>query len=114
MGRILQIRVSAYTFNPQEIEKSWPTLFEIAFGQDQKVDNPGVFELITRLKERILFEEVQEEVEKILEPKLKEISLLQKKLEEALADWEPKKANQLSYQLEDKLDSLEQEIKKII
>lgn len=114
MGRILQIRVSAYTFNPQEVEKAWPTLFEIAFGQDQKVNHPGVFELITRLKEKILFEEIQKEIEEVLEPKLKEISLLQKKVEEALANWEPKEANQLSYQLEDKLDNLEQEIKKII
>jgi hypothetical protein len=114
LGRVLQIRVSAYTFDPSEVEKNWPHLFEVVFAQDQKVSNPGVRELLKRLKEKVLFEDLDPRIAAFLEPQVKELESWQKKLDTALANWEPQKANEISYLLEEKLDQIEQKLKEIL
>ena len=37
MGRTLQIRVSATTFDPAEVERRWPRLSALAFSPDGKL-----------------------------------------------------------------------------
>ncbi|MBT8763753.1 hypothetical protein KFV02_07385 [Desulfohalobiaceae bacterium Ax17] len=116
MGRVLQIRVMAYTFSEKEVEEAWPGLYKIAFGQEKLSGIArvrGVLELVDTLHDRVRFEDLDKKMIDTLSPRLNKILSIKKQLEEALADWQPQIANKLSYSLEDELDQLEKEIRQL-
>ena len=109
MGNILQIRVMAKTVSTSEVGWNWRKLCLLTFGK-QPTDadkDMGVFELIDALVDTFRFGNMDSELKKTIKPGLEKVADLRNQLEEALADWNPGKANSLSVELEDALDALE-------
>ena len=111
MGRQLQIRVMAQTWDPEKLCKVWPRLCATAepaskteAGSRALVD---VLELVQGLLNSLQFGPWTKDYVQALQPGLREAAQLKKQLEQALADWEPREANALSDRLEDALDALE-------
>lgn len=109
MGRVLQIRVMAQTISPSDVGWSWRRLCKLAFGNvpSDESKNAGVLELITALEDTFRFGDWPKELKEKLQPGLEKVLTIKRDLENALADWNPGKANALSNELEDALDSLE-------
>ena len=110
MGRVLQVRVMAYTFSEKEVEDTWPGLFNMVFGKDdflKRARSKGVLELVDALNDLIRFGDMDKKIEEALIPGVDRVLSLKKELEQALADWQPQKANELTFALEDELDELE-------
>ena len=109
MGRVLQIRVIAQTVSTAEVGWSWQKLCLLAFGR-QPGDNDkhmGIFELIDALIDKLQFGDLDEQLKAKLYPGLDKVIAIRKQIDEALADWNPSRANALSNDLEDALDALE-------
>ena len=113
MGKILQIRVMAYTYDEGDVTKAWPKLSALAFPArypaPQVSPQKGVLELIDSLVDQIRFDMVDKSVKQALGAGADAIKDLKAQLEEALANWNPQKANKLSDDLEQMLDELEKE-----
>ncbi|MBQ4132376.1 MAG: hypothetical protein IJD04_01405 [Desulfovibrionaceae bacterium] len=109
MGRVLQIRVSAQTVSPSEVGWSWRRLCLLAFGKQPSNDdkNMGVFELVDALVDKFRFGDMEQQLKEKLHPGLEKAMAIRRQIEEALADWNPGRANMLSNDLEDALDALE-------
>lgn len=107
MGKVLQIRVSAVTWNEDLVEEYWPNLVRLAGSVPVKSEERGVFELVRRLDEGLRFMKWSEARKLGMGPGIHEAARLKAEIEAALADWEPRKANALSDALEDALDALE-------
>lgn len=117
MGRVLQIRVSAQTYDPRAVEKRWPGLCALAWpeadmprGTMREDGTVGVLELVAVLGDEVRYGKVDPAVKKALEPLLGEVEGVKARLESALADWKPAEANALSDKLEEALDRLETEV----
>ncbi len=111
MGRILQIRVSAWTYGEDLAERAWPNLWELAFSVPIKHEKRGVLEMVTALGDGIKFMGWPEARVKALKGGLDKCLDIKKRLENALADWDPRKAQALSEELETVLDAMEQNFK---
>lgn len=111
MGKVLQIRVTAVTWNDELVEDDWPRLSKLAFGLPIKLENHGVLELVRALSEGLEFMNWPEERKQAMGDGIRECARIRDELNRALADWEPRKANDLSNQLEDALDRLERSCK---
>lgn len=108
MGKALQIRVSAVTWNEDLLEELWPKLTGLAFSVPIKHEKHGVLEMVRALDEGLTFMKWSKARQEALGPGIREAARLKQNLEKALADWQPREANVLSDQLEDVLDQLEQ------
>ncbi len=108
MGKALQIRVSAVTWNESLPEELWPQLFELAKAVPSSEKKLGVIEMVTRLGDGLQFMDWSKERKNLLNHGIKQAVSTVKALEKALADWDPRTANGLSDTLEDILDTLEQ------
>ncbi len=109
MGKALQIRVSAVTWNEALLKKLWPKLNEFAFNIPHKHPKQGVLEMVQCLGDGLQFMPWQAERKEKLGPNIIKAVETMRNLENALANWEPRKAHELSEQLEDILNSLEQD-----
>lgn len=112
MGRALQIRVSAVTWNEDLLEECWPRLTELAFSVPVSHERRGVLEMVRALDDGLKFLPWSEARRAALGPGIHKAARLKAarlkaELEAALADWDPGKANRLSDQLEDVLDDME-------
>lgn len=107
MGKVLQIRVIAVTWNDDLIEEYWPKTAKLAFSVPIKLENHGVLEMVRALSEGLEFAKWPEAQKEKLGPGIRKCAQIRTDLEKALADWQPQKANELSNQLEDALDELE-------
>lgn len=107
MGKVLQIRVIAVTWNEDLLEEYWPRLSTLAFSVPIKLENHGLLEMTRALSEGLQFMKWSEARKTAMGPGIREAAKIRADLEKALADWEPRKANELSDRLEDTLDSLE-------
>jgi hypothetical protein len=108
MGKILQIRVSAWTFSEDEVRKTWPSLWAVVWGDGgDAVPKKGVLELAQAVFDAVRAGLVAEKIRDALRDKAEEAESLRLKLEDALAARQPKEADTLSYTLEDCLDALE-------
>lgn len=109
MGRVLQIRVIAQTVSVSEVGWSWRRLCLIAFGNipSDEEKKQGMLELIDALIDKFQFGDLDIELKNKIEPGLEKVAILREEIADALADWNPGKANSLSNKLEDALDSLE-------
>lgn len=119
MGRLLQIRVSAQTFDPRAVAKRWPGLCALAWpeaemprGAMREDGTVGVLELVAVLGDEVRYGKADPAARKALEPLLGEVEGVKARLESALADWKPAEANALSDKLEEALDRLEAEAPK--
>ena len=107
MGRALQIRVSAVTWNEDLLEECWPRLTELAFSVPVSHERRGVLEMVRALDDGLKFLPWSGARRAALGPGIHKAARLKAELEAALADWDPGKANRLSDQLEDVLDDME-------
>lgn len=107
MGKVLQIRVSAVTWDEDLLEEYWPKLAKLAFGVPIKFANKGLLEMVRGLSEGLEFVKWPGQLKTALAPGIREAAAIRADLEKALADWEPSRANALSDKLEDCLDRLE-------
>ena len=113
MGRILQIRVSAWTYDEEEVLQAWPRLCALVWSQlDQWGPagmKRGVTELAGYLPDALRFSDLPDDVKKFLFPGAKKAAGILDDMRKALADWDPRKANALSDALEEALSELEKE-----
>ncbi|MBQ4326327.1 MAG: formin-like protein 18 [Mailhella sp.] len=113
MGRILQIRVSAWTYDEDEVLQAWPKLCALVWSQlDQWGPagmKRGVTELAGYLPDALRFSDLPDDVKRALLPGVKNVAAILEEMRKALADWEPRRANALSDVLEEALFELEKE-----
>lgn len=107
MGKVLQIRVVAVTWDDELLEDYWPQLAKLAFSLPIKLENHGLLEMVRALSEGLEFMKWSDARKTAMGSGIREAAQIRKDLERALADWEPRKANELSNRLEDALDALE-------
>ncbi|MDR2696136.1 MAG: hypothetical protein LBC79_07145 [Deltaproteobacteria bacterium] len=107
MGKILQIRVSAWTYDESEAERAWPRLTELAFSVPLTHHRRGVLEMVAALDDGLRFMDWPAPLKGSLAPGLKRAIAIRDQLEGALADWDPRRANKLTDELEDALDAVE-------
>lgn len=107
MGKALQIRVSAVTWDEELPEKLWPRLTELAFSVPLKHEKRGVLEIVRALDDGLKFMDWSHQRRTALGPGIKEAADKKTRLEAALADWDPRTANRISDELEAVLDRLE-------
>lgn len=107
MGKVLQIKVTCWTWNEDLIEKEWPRLSELAFSVPLKHEKHGVMEMVKALGDGLSFMKWSEERKDALGNGIKKALDIKMRLEDALSNWDPRKANALSDELEIVLDDLE-------
>lgn len=109
MGKVLQIRVTASTYDQREVKARWPRLCKLAFTPIRPKElAQGVLELAQSLYEQCRFGEWDKELTDRLKPGIDKAKALCQELEAALADWKASEANRISDELEDQLDRLEE------
>lgn len=110
MGRVLQIRVSAFTYSEDDVRKAWPLLWRWAF-EETKPGFPlgmkGVLELVRALDDLYRFGDVPQTLREVLEKDLPRAVRGVETLDHELADWNPRGANIAADTIEDALDELE-------
>lgn len=107
MGKALQIRVSAVTWNEDLVPEMWPRLSELAFSVPLKHEKRGVLEMTRALGDGVKFMDWPAERRTALEPGIQKALDVHRRLEGALENWNPREANRLSDELELILDGLE-------
>ncbi|SHN63810.1 type II toxin-antitoxin system RelE/ParE family toxin [Desulfovibrio litoralis] len=125
MGKILQIRLSASTYNLDDVLKAWPALYNSVWGDEKAFtfqamsafansdQNRGVLNLVKDLKTALVHNEWVSAKKQALEPGIKEAEKKAKELDEYLANWDAKAANRASDELESILDQLEVLMKRL-
>lgn len=107
MGRLLQIRVSAWTFSEDDVEKTWPRLWNLVWPEPKVIPYKGVMELTEAVFDGARAGLLTKEVREALGEKADQAEALRQEIETALVDRDPRKADKLTYELEDCLDALE-------
>lgn len=108
MGKCLQIRVSAWTFSEDEVEKTWPNLWKLIWDESgHAIPKKGVLELVRDTYDAARVGLIDSKAAEALKEKSEEADKLSHDLEQALNDRNPKEADKLSYEIEDCLDALE-------
>lgn len=118
MGRTLQIRVSATTFDPAEVQKRWPRLSAMAFSpvavkiEALPPEKCGVLELVTHLADRLEIGLLPEEALSELPEGIRKAAAAKARLDAELGEWNARAANAATDAIEDALDDLESQCKK--
>jgi len=118
MGRVLQVRVSAATFDPVEVERRWPRLSALAFSPVAvKIpalppETRGVLELVAHLADRLEIGLLPDEALRELPEGITKAAAAKARLEAALAEWNARAANTATDEIEDALDELEGQAKR--
>lgn len=108
MGKVLQIRVSAWTFSEDEVKSTWPALWKLVWGEGgDAIPKKGVLELAQAVFDAVRAGLIPPEQAEPLRDKAEEAEELRLKIEAALAARDPKGADGLTYDLEDSLAALE-------
>ena len=121
MGRILQIRVSAWTFDPAEVQRRWPSLSALAFSPVAvKIaalppETRGVLELVDHLSDRLeigmLPGGTAGAATRELATGIRKAAGERAKLTAELAEWNARAANTATDAIEEALDELENQAK---
>lgn len=108
MGRLLQVRVSAWTFDEKAVTKEWPALSGLVW-EDGTFSTPerGVMELAEAVHTACQAELIAKDRVDALEDEATKAYKTLEALRQALADWDAKQADKHTYALEDALDRLE-------
>ncbi len=113
MGKILQIRVGAWTYNEDEVTAAWPKLTALVWSELDRWGpsgmKRGVTELAEYLPDSLRFADIPEDVRKELMPGAQKVAEKLAEMRSALADWDPRRANVLSNELEEAVTDLEKE-----
>lgn len=113
MGKILQIRVSAWTYSEEEVEQTWPALWKLIWGEGgDAVPVKGVLELAGATYDAVRAGLIDKDKADALRHKADEADRLKHAIEKALADRQPGEADRLSYEIEDCLGALEDIVRK--
>jgi len=113
MGKVLQIRVSAWTFSEDEVEKAWPNLWKLIWDEcGHAIPKKGVMELAADTFDAVRAGLIDSAPAEAMKDEAEEVDKIRLALERALAARDPKGADKLSYDLEDCLDRLEDIAKK--
>lgn len=115
MGKVLQVRVSAATYDPDDVYRQWPELSRLAWGEKQSADlkDVGVRQLTAVLEDKWKFgEDWPRDLKNLLERDVVALRELDRRLEDALADRRADVADRITYELEDALAELENLVKK--
>lgn len=107
MGKALQVRVSAVTWNEDLVPELWPRLAELAFSVPLRHERRGVLEMVRALGDGMQFMDWSPERRAALGPGVEKALDTQRRLQSALENWNPREANSLSEELELVLDDLE-------
>ncbi|MGL1863735.1 MAG: hypothetical protein OCC46_14520 [Pseudodesulfovibrio sp.] len=108
MGKVLQIRVSAWTFSEDEVKSTWPKLWKLIWGEGgDAIPKKGVLELAHAVFDAVRAGLIPSEQADPLKEKAEKVEGLRIKIEKALTDRLPKEADSLTYEIEDCLDTLE-------
>lgn len=108
MGRTLQIRVSASTFDPAEVERRWPRLVALGFSPPTLLEQEkGVLQLVDNLADRLDVGVLPEEAASMLAGGIKKAAAARARLEAELGEWNARAANTATDEIEDALDELE-------
>lgn len=130
MGRVLSVRLSASTYNEEDVFRSWPGLCALAWPGKGVVDggvwkpNPEVFappvdavpqrhgvnELVHALSDEFLFADWRDDIREKMREGMENLRRAAENLESALADWKPREANAATDAIEDALDNLEKKL----
>ena len=109
MGKVLQVRVYAYTFSENDVREVWPRLWTLAFEDNTPGfphDMKGVHELVRALDDLYQFGNVGEHLRDFLSGRLPALKEAVADLGQSLADWNPKRANELTDAIEDVLTEM--------
>lgn len=115
MGRVLQVRVLAYTYDEQSVRVTWPVLWRWAFEETKPGfphDTKGVLELVRALDEMCRFQDIPAPVRMALEPAMPELATAVESLHRFLSEWNARKANEATDAIEDGLHALERSVPK--
>ncbi len=108
MGRLLQIRVSAWTFSEDDVKKAYPSLWRLIWEDcADAVRKKGVMELALGIFDAVRAGLVDDKVVEALKDKVEEVDRVRLAIEKALNARDPQEADKLSYELEDRLEALE-------
>jgi len=110
MGKVLQVRVSAMTYDPEDVYRQWPGASKLAWGEKALADlkSVGVRELSFVLRDKWKFSENwPQDLKTSLATGVAVLQDLDQDLEDALADRQADAADRITYALEDALDELE-------
>ncbi len=111
MGKILQIRVSAWTYDEDEVLRAWPRLCAAVWPEVDKWapvgSKHGVMELAASLPDVVRFGSWSDDLKSRTSDAVRNVETYKEQLEQALADWKPEEANRLSDRLEEALTALE-------
>ncbi len=113
MGQVLQIRVSAWTYSEDEVEKTWPNLYRLIWDESgDRIPKKGVLELAADTFDAVRAGLIDSAAAEALKEKADEVDAIRLKIEKALADRDPQGADKLTYEIEDCLSALEDIAKK--
>lgn len=127
MGRVLTIRLSAVTYNEEDVFRSWPDLCALAWPDKGEVTaagwrpkpggfaplvaaepvRRGVLELAHDLYEEFEFGDWNFELKDKVRDGMDDLQKAGASLEKALENWQPQAANAASDGIEDALDKLQ-------
>jgi hypothetical protein len=113
MGKVLQVRVYAYTYSEEDVRKAWPRLWSLAFEETKPgfpYEMAGVLELVRALDDLYQFGVIAEAISKVLASGLPKVVQAVEELQRHLADWNPQAANQASDRIEEGLGELEKHV----
>lgn len=112
MGKVLQIRVGAVTYDEDEVVAEWPVLTDFVWGELErwgpKNMKRGVAELAEFLPDALRFAAIPKTAREELLPSAESAKKTLESIREALASWNPREAHRLSFELEEKLSRLEE------
>jgi len=115
MGKLLQIRVSAQTWDPEAVCKTWPRLCAVAEPASKTEAGSralhDVLALTRALQDSLEFGPWSKAFVAAAKPGVKEARLQATQLEKALADWDATLANACSDRLEEALHELERTVR---
>ncbi|WP_027185877.1 hypothetical protein [Desulfovibrio inopinatus] len=115
MGKFLQIRVSATTYDPSEVQRAWPRLFGLVTpNRPTPPHEPeGVLELVDALWDIVHYGDLDKTVKTTLSPFVEKALAVKEQLDNALAERRASQADTLTYELEDILTDMERVAPKI-
>ena len=102
MGKLLQIRVSAWTYREEDVVRAWPALTALAWPRPQYPDEKrGVLELVTALENGLSFEDWPQAVAEGLREGIGRAAAVKKQAESDIAQEKKKAVNELKGEISD-------------
>lgn len=107
MGKLLQVRVMAWTYSEEEVEKEYPSLWKLVWEDSELLPKRGVLELAGAVYDAVRAGLIPDNQASALKEKADKADTLRHAIEKALGEWKPGDADKLIYELEDTLAALE-------